>query len=375
MKRVILAVAVATLSIAATSCSGTQSNITKGNKNEFDSLSYALGANTSFGIKAQLADIPLNFNEMIRGFEEAAMKKSSMTQEDAVPILRLYFGETRGLRGKVVREQRNQADSIAIANGATPEEVSAARAQMPADDSMFASKGERDSLSYAFGVDMGYNLASMDYPVQLYWLSKSMDDVLNEAEEPMMNAQQSAVYISDYRDLVIPKLNREASEKWLEKMAKQRGAKVTESGIVYKIIEEGDMSTIATSDEDRVSVIYTGKNRKGVIFDSSRFDDMPEQQQQMLLDSNDGVAKDREASFPLNAVIPGWTEGMKLVGKGGRIHLWIPSDLAYGQRGSGRHIGVNEALFFDVEILDVIPPVVMPSNKTEEQKADEAAAE
>ena len=68
----------------------------------------------------------------------------------------------------------------------------------------------------------------------------------------------------------------------------------------------------------------------------------------------DQVNKDNPIEFPLNRVIKGWTEGMKLVGKGGRITLWIPSELAYGEYGSGQNIGPNQALRFDVELLEVI---------------------
>ncbi len=83
---------------------------------------------------------------------------------------------------------------------------------------------------------------------------------------------------------------------------------------------------------------------------------MPEQRQQMIKAYQpDQAEKDNPIEFPLNRVIKGWTEGMKLVGKGGRIILWIPAELAYGQQGAGQDIGANEALRFDVELLDVTP--------------------
>lgn len=87
-----------------------------------------------------------------------------------------------------------------------------------------------------------------------------------------------------------------------------------------------------------VVVNYEGKNRKGKVFDSS-------------------YERNEPAEFPLNRVIKGWTEGMKLVGKGGKITLWIPAELAYGERGAGRDIGANEALEFSVEVVDVKPYV------------------
>ena len=92
----------------------------------------------------------------------------------------------------------------------------------------------------------------------------------------------------------------------------------------------------ATDDRDIVVVHYKGTTDDGTVFDSS-------------------YDRGEPAEFPLDRVIPGWTEGMKLVGKGGKITLWLPSDLAYGPRGAGRNIGPNQALQFEVELLDVKP--------------------
>ena len=96
-----------------------------------------------------------------------------------------------------------------------------------------------------------------------------------------------------------------------------------------------------------VVVNYEGKNRKGKVFDSS-------------------YERNEPAEFPLNRVIKGWTEGMKLVGKGGKITLWIPAELAYGERGAGRDIGANEALEFSVEVVDVKPYVEPRSGRQHE---------
>ncbi|MBQ5751781.1 MAG: FKBP-type peptidyl-prolyl cis-trans isomerase, partial [Bacteroidaceae bacterium] len=90
------------------------------------------------------------------------------------------------------------------------------------------------------------------------------------------------------------------------------------------------------------------------VFDSNRWNDMPAERQSMMeAYQPDQAGKDNPIEFALNQVIKGWTEGMKLIGKGGKITLWIPSELAYGERGTGRDIGPNEALRFDVELLDV----------------------
>ena len=127
----------------------------------------------------------------------------------------------------------------------------------------------------------------------------------------------------------------------------------TPTGLKYMVLKEGTGDR--PSADDTVTVHYTGELLNGQVFDSS-------------------VSRGEPASFPLNRVIPGWTEGMKLVGKGGAITLWIPADLAYGPRGAGRDIGPNEALQFEVEIVDV-KPYVEPAPVAEESDEAEVSVE
>ena len=161
-------------------------------------------------------------------------------------------------------------------------------------------------------------------------------------------------YTRNYFTVVIPEKNKKESEEWLAEIEKQKGVKKTASGILYKIEKDGDKKVKAVKDEDVVKVLYTGKTKNGKVFDSNRWSDMPQERQEMIKAYQpDQAEKDNPIEFPLNRVIKGWTEGMKLVGKGGRITLWIPADLAYGQQGAGQDIGPNQALCFDVELLDV----------------------
>ena len=134
----------------------------------------------------------------------------------------------------------------------------------------------------------------------------------------------------------VPAQNAEASAKWLAKVEKEKGVKKTASGLLYKINEQGNMNEKPNSVEDVVKVHYRGTTRTGKEFDSS-------------------YKRNSPIDFPLNGVIKGWGEGLQLVGKGGSITLWIPAELAYGSRGAGADIGPNEALRFDVELLDVTP--------------------
>ena len=109
--------------------------------------------------------------------------------------------------------------------------------------------------------------------------------------------------------------------------------KTTDSGLQYRIINPGSEAKPAAT--DKVNVNYHGTLPDGRTFDSS-FD------------------RGEPISFPLNGVIPGWTEGLQLIGEGGQIQLVIPPDLAYGQRGApGSIIGPNQTLHFDVELLKI----------------------
>ncbi len=114
--------------------------------------------------------------------------------------------------------------------------------------------------------------------------------------------------------------------------ADKEGVVVLDSGLQYKILEEGSGAQPSVSDS--VTVHYRGTLIDGAEFDSS-------------------YARGQPATFPLNRVIAGWTEGLQLMKEGSKHELYIPSDLAYGPSGSGRSIGPNETLIFQVELIAV----------------------
>ena len=124
----------------------------------------------------------------------------------------------------------------------------------------------------------------------------------------------------------------EKGEKFLKENASKDGVKTTPSGLQYKIVKEGTGKSPKAT--DTVLVHYRGTLLDGTEFDSS-------------------YKRNAPISFPLNQVIPGWTEGLQLVKEGGKAILYIPSKLAYGERGAGGAIGPNETLIFEVELLKV----------------------
>lgn len=129
-------------------------------------------------------------------------------------------------------------------------------------------------------------------------------------------------------------LNEQAGKLFLEENASKQGVVTTDSGLQYKVLEAGREEGKRPGPTNRVSVHYEGRHLDGTVFDSS-------------------YKRGKPASFRLNQVIKGWTEGVQLMTEGAKYQLYIPADLAYGQRGAGQSIGPGETLIFDVELLKV----------------------
>ncbi len=126
--------------------------------------------------------------------------------------------------------------------------------------------------------------------------------------------------------------NLTIGREFLAENAKNDSVKVTESGLQYMVLKEGTGAKPGPTDE--VTVHYTGKLLNGTVFDSS-------------------VERGEPATFPLDGVIPGWTEGLQLMSEGSKYRLFIPSELAYGEQGAGSDILPNSTLIFDVELIKV----------------------
>ncbi len=130
-----------------------------------------------------------------------------------------------------------------------------------------------------------------------------------------------------------PSENKAAGEKFLAENAKKSTIKSTSSGLQYEVLTPGT-GKINPKATDTVTVHYKGTSIDGKEFDSS-------------------YSRGEPASFPLNGVIPGWTEGVQLMTEGAKYRFYIPSALAYGENGAGGAIGPNETLIFEVELLKI----------------------
>lgn len=372
MKKIIFAAVLAGAAALVSCKGGNQEGIQMGSLSKFDSLSYAVGANIGYGLSFQMKEIPLDPSRMREGLVETASGKSAMKHDEAVEILREYFMNKRGERMQAIMKQRAEADSIRLASGDTT------KVEYPvADPAMFLTEEERDSVSYALGNDIGYAVTKASLPLHIVWVGEALQNVFEN--NARMDQKATNSYLQHYYLVTLPMQNEEASTKWLSKIEKKSGVQKTESGLLYKVIEAGDMTVKAADKRDVVKVHYTGRTRTGRVFDATRFADRPEDQQEMLKQQfPDTYNEDKPAEFPLNGVIPGWAEGLQLVGKGGKIMLWIPASLAYGPTGRGAAIGPNEALEFEVELVDVEPYAepapAADSTATAEAPAAEPAA-
>ena len=211
--------------------------------------------------------------------------------------------------------------------------------------SLLPTKGEVDSTSYLLGVNFGMVITQNGFgDLNMAQIEKGMKDALKAKGQPQdsgfveqfkIDPSEMNTIINAYlqkRTAYEGALNKEKGDKFRHEFAVKNSADSTASGIVY-LIQDSGSSVRATDDRDTVKVNY-----RGTLIDGKEFD------------KNEGI------EFPLNRVIRGWTEGMKLIGEGGKITLVIPAHLAYGERGP-REIGANSTLIFDVDLLEVHPYV------------------
>ena len=193
-----------------------------------------------------------------------------------------------------------------------------------------------DKLSYAWGLAMGRQLQGMGVKELNSERFKDGVKVAFDGGTPEIPVEEAQKLITDYLTELQQKAEaaaREAGEKFLEENKKNEKVQITASGLQYIVEKEGEGAQ--PSAEEEVTVQYTGKLTDGTVFDSS-------------------VNRGEPATFPLNRVIPGWTEGVQLMKEGAKYTFFIPSDLAYGPQGVPNAIPPHSTLIFEVELLKVV---------------------
>jgi FKBP-type peptidyl-prolyl cis-trans isomerase FklB len=202
-------------------------------------------------------------------------------------------------------------------------------------------KDERDKVSYSIGTDIGQNLKRQSLDINTDALAKGISDAYTGGQA-MMTDDEIRDTMATFRKEMMAKQqemmkslgekNKVEGAAFLSENEKKEGVKTLPSGLQYKVIKEGDGAIPSAT--DKVSVHYKGTLIDGTEFDSS-------------------YGRGQPASFPVNGVIKGWTEALQLMKTGSKWNLYIPSELAYGERGAGGKIGPNATLIFEVELLSI----------------------
>lgn len=200
-----------------------------------------------------------------------------------------------------------------------------------------------DKLSYALGIGIGSQLAGMGAKgLNIDDFAQAVKDVISGTPLKVDNAEAQSLVQAFFQEqeekqrataAEAGKIAKAAGESFLAENAKNEGVVVLPSGLQYQVLKEGNGKKPSATDQ--VKCHYEGTLIDGTIFDSS-------------------YQRNEPATFGLNQVIAGWTEGVQLMSEGAKYRFFIPYNLAYGERGAGAQIPPFAALVFDVELLKVL---------------------
>ena len=199
-----------------------------------------------------------------------------------------------------------------------------------------------DKLSYALGLGIGRQLSQMGAAdLNIGDFAKAVKDMI-DGKEPQVATAEAQQLVEDFFRKQEERQRAEAAEKYkgaksegekyLSENAKKEGVVTLPSGLQYQVLKEGDGKSPKAT--DKVVCHYEGMLIDGTMFDSS-------------------VQRGEPATFPLNGVIAGWTEGLQLMKEGAKYRFFIPYQLGYGERGAGASIPPFATLVFDVELIEV----------------------
>ena len=277
---------------------------------EEDRFSYILGAETGMDFKRNR--LLIQRESFVAGLDDIAQKKpAAMTDEEIDGVL-------QKVREKLTAAQAEQSDKSPLAG----------------DDALIKQ------LSYVLGADTATRLVHQHLEVKNGPFVRAIEDAL-AGRELAMTRDEMKVVIDAYRQKEMEKMklagekNLADGKMFLAENAKKPGVKSTASGLQYLVVEEGKGESPKATDTVRTH--YRGTLIDGTEFDSS-------------------YSRNEPTEFPVNGVISGWTEALQLMHVGDKWKLFIPAELAYGERGAGGTIGPNSTLIFDIELLEIKKP-------------------
>ncbi len=204
-------------------------------------------------------------------------------------------------------------------------------------------KDKKDKVSYAIGLDVGNALKRQSVDINTDVFMQGVKDALSGGTKLMTDEEVRETMTAFTKELAakqaeatkeLGEKNKKEGEAFLAENKKKEGVKTLPDGLQYKVISEGKGASPTAT--DTVTVNYRGTFVDGKEFDSS-------------------YKRGQPATFAVNGVIPGWTEALQLMKEGAKWQLFIPANLAYGERGAGGVIGPNATLIFEVELLSIKP--------------------
>jgi len=230
-------------------------------------------------------------------------------------------------------------------------------------------KSDDQKLSYSFGLMIANQMKPSFDNLDIDAFSAAIKDVFSGAEIQMSEAEveaslktfqekqvalqkaaaEKAAEVAKAEAEEKAKANIEIGKNFLAENAQRKEVTTTASGLQIEMLTQGTGNMPTAT--DTVVVHYQGTSIAGEEFDSS-------------------FKRNKPVTFPLSGVIPGWTEGLQLIKEGGKAKLYIPSELAYGNHGAGPKIGPGETLIFEVELVEIVKPVVEEAAETEKKAAD-----
>ncbi|HWR88056.1 MAG TPA: FKBP-type peptidyl-prolyl cis-trans isomerase [Acidiferrobacterales bacterium] len=196
---------------------------------------------------------------------------------------------------------------------------------------------DQEKNGYSVGYDIGRSLQRQLADVDAESMARGLKDAMGGVAPalPDQEIQQRFATVRQESAKKIVEKNKKDGEAFLAKNKGEKGVKTTASGLQYRVITAGKGKQPTA--EDTVTVNYRGTLIDGTEFDSS-------------------YKRNQPATFPVKGVIPGWTEALPLMKEGSKWMLYIPANLAYGERGAGNMIGPNSTLVFEVELLSIAKP-------------------
>jgi FKBP-type peptidyl-prolyl cis-trans isomerase FklB len=200
-----------------------------------------------------------------------------------------------------------------------------------------ALKNQKEKMSYIIGMDIGNNLKKQSIDIDPNILAKGIKDAL-AGEKPLLTEQEIRETMAVFQKAMaakqeeVGKKNKKEGEAFLAENKKKEGVKPLPSGLQYKVIKAGTGKKPKST--DNVTTNYRGTLIDGTEFDSS-------------------YKRGQPATFQLSSVISGWTEALQLMEEGAKWQLFVPPNLAYGERGAGGVIGPNATLVFEIELISI----------------------